>query len=184
MKNFSTRWGGNWGRKPKDYKCRYYRWKNLPTWTKDRIGKTVIDEKEGLGQNKVLFSFRIKLQMAKPPNAGFPMLPAPEKEISGYLPASGSRKSNWLGFLLVASLDTLCSTSFCYLSLLLFGRELDCWSSYWWRGVDGRRSRCWLIRIVFVECADEFSKVLDRWNWLPGILFFLVSFPRYQVVEA
>ena len=43
IKNFSTRWGEDWGGKPKDHKCRYCQWKNLPTWTKDRKGKNEVD---------------------------------------------------------------------------------------------------------------------------------------------
>ena len=42
--------------------CRYYWWKNLPTWTKDKEGKTKSDRErrdlveERIGRNKVLFS--------------------------------------------------------------------------------------------------------------------------------
>ena len=41
----------------------------------------------------------------------------------------------------------------------LIGR--DCWSSHWWRSVDSKRSRGWLVRMVFVERADELSEMLD-----------------------
>ena len=51
-----------------------------------------------------------------------------------------------------------------WLSSLLFERlrGLDCWSSHRWYGVDSRRSRGWLLRMIFVEQADKLSKVLDR----------------------
>ena len=49
-------------------------------------------------------------------------------------------------------------------SSLSFGRSsrLDCRSSHRWCGVDSRRSRGRLVRVVFVERADELSEVLDR----------------------
>ena len=49
-------------------------------------------------------------------------------------------------------------------SSLLFGRlhGLDCRSSHWWYGVDSKRSCGWLVRMIFVERADELSEVLDR----------------------
>ena len=61
---------------------------------------------------------------------------------------------------LVASLGALLSTS-CWSPSLSFGKELDCWSSHWWCGVDGRKSRCRLVKVVFMKRADELSKVLD-----------------------
>ena len=82
--------------------------KNLLTWTKDREGKTEIGgerrslfeerlvrrkdlDDKGLGQNKVLCSSSgVKLLIVNY-HAGFPALPAPGRQISGYLPASGSR---------------------------------------------------------------------------------------------
>ena len=86
-----------------------------------------------------------------------------------------------LGFLLVTSslsplscrlfliaslgvrLGALRSTSYRSSSLPL-GRlgGLDCWPSHRWYSVDCRRGRCWLIRMVLVERADELPKVLDR----------------------
>ena len=59
-------------------------------------------------------------------------------------------------------------------SSLLFERLrwLDCWSSRWWCGVNSRRSRGWLVRMILVERADKLFEVLDRWSWLSGILFF------------
>ena len=63
---------------------------------------------------------------------------------------------------LVPSFGTFLSAS-CWSSLLSFER-LDgpgCWSSHRCCGVDGRRSRCRLVRMVLVERADEFSEVLD-----------------------
>ena len=51
----------------------------------------------------------------------------------------------------------------CWSSLLMFGRpsRLDCRSGHRWCGVDSRRSRDRLIRMVLVERADELSEVLD-----------------------
>ena len=48
-------------------------------------------------------------------------------------------------------------------SSLSFGRSsrLDCRSSHRGCGVDSRRSRGRLVRMVFVERADELSEVLD-----------------------
>ena len=43
--------------------------------------------------------------MAKPLNAGSSTLPAPERQISGYLSTFDSRKLNCLEFLLVISLE-------------------------------------------------------------------------------
>ena len=92
-------------------KYRYCQWKNLPTWTKDRKGKSEIDKEgsrliekrgvfsrrdlgdKGLSQIKVLCSSsKIEMPMVNY-HVGFPVLPAPEKQISGYLPASGSSRS-------------------------------------------------------------------------------------------
>ena len=51
-----------------------------------------------------------------------------------------------------------------WLSSLLFERlrRLDCRFSHWWYGVDSRGSRGWLVRMLFVEQADELSELLDR----------------------
>ena len=47
--------------------------------------------KEGLGQKKVLFgSQRGRTANGQTATSGFPALPAPERQISGFLPASGS----------------------------------------------------------------------------------------------
>ena len=73
--------------------------------------------------------------------------------------------------------SSVCLNSFVsaigWLSLLLFRRSsrLYCWSSHQWCGVNSRRSRSWLVRMIFVKQANEFSEVLDCWSWLPGILF-------------
>ena len=63
-------------------------------------------------------------------------------------------------------------------SLLLFEKlsGLDCRSSHWWRNVNSRRIHGQLVRMVLVEQADELSEMLDRWSWLPGILFLWISF--------
>ena len=49
-------------------------------------------------------------------------------------------------------------------SSLSFGRysRLDYRSSHRWCGVDSRKSRGWLVRVVLVERADELPEVLDR----------------------
>ena len=48
-------------------------------------------------------------------------------------------------------------------SSLSFGRSsrLDCRSSHWWCGINSRRSRGRLVKMVLVERADELSEVLD-----------------------
>ena len=63
----------------------------------------------------------------------------------------------------VTSFDAFLSES-CRLPSLLFKRfgGPGCWFSHQWCGVDGRKSCCRLVRMVFVEQADELSKVLDR----------------------
>ena len=62
----------------------------------------------------------------------------------------------------LARLSALCRAS-CRLPSFPFQRfgRPDCGSSYWWYGVDGRRSRCRLIKMVLVERANELSKVPD-----------------------
>ena len=73
----------------------------------------------------------------------------------------------------LARLGAFCSASY-WLSLFPLGRlhGLGYWSSHWWCNVNDRRSRCRFVRIIFVKWADELSKVLDCWGWLPGIFFF------------
>ena len=48
-------------------------------------------------------------------------------------------------------------------SSLSFGRpsRLDCWSGHRWCGVNSRRSRGRLAKMVLVERADELFEVLD-----------------------
>ena len=53
-------------------------------------------------------------------------------------------------FFLATSIGTFFSAS-CRLSPLSFGRELDGWSSHWWRSVDGRKSCCRLVKMVLVK---------------------------------
>ena len=67
-----------------------------------------------------------------------------------------------------------------------FGRlcRLDCWSSHRWCSVNSRRSCGRLVRIIFVERADEFSEVLDCWDWLASIFFLRISFPWDQILET
>ena len=110
MKNLPAWWGGDWRGKPKDHKCKYCRWKNLPTWTEDKERKTEIDRErlrlmerrgicskkdlddKGLGQNKVLYSsFRSRTASKQTATTGFPTLSAPGRQISGYSPAFGSK---------------------------------------------------------------------------------------------
>ena len=38
--------------------------------------------------------------------------------------------------------------------------------------------------MVFVQQANEFSEMLDRWGWLSGILFLWIFIPKNQIVEA
>ena len=119
-----------------------------------------LDDK-GLGQNKVLFGFGVELQMAKPPNAGSPTLCQGDRSPATRRLLALENQTDSDAFFVV-SLDALCSTSFCWSSLLSFGGEFDCWPSHQWRGVDGKRGRRWLVRIVLVERAGELPKVLDR----------------------
>ena len=66
-------------------------------------------------------------------------------------------------------------------------RWLGCWLDGWpghrWCSVDGLRGRCRLVRMIFVERADELPKVLNGRCRLPGIFFFWITFPRNQIVE-
>ena len=89
---------------------RYRQWKNLPTWTEDRKGKTEIDgegsrliergevclrrdlDDKRLGQSNVLYSFsEVKLLMVNY-HVGFPVLSVPGKQIFGYPPAFSSSR--------------------------------------------------------------------------------------------
>ena len=116
---------------------------------------------EGLGRNKVLFGFEVKLQMAKPPNIGSPTLCQGDRSPATRRLLSLENQTDSDAFLVV-SLNALRSPSFCWSSPLLFGGELDCWPSHWWRSVNGRKSCCRLVRMVLVERANELPKVLDR----------------------
>ena len=150
-----------------------------------------LDDK-GLGQNKVLCSLSgIELPMIKL------SLQAPRRSLCqrDRFPATCrllTLKPQWLGFLLVASflLPLPCRffliTSFgaffsvsCRPPSFWFERlsRPGCWSNHWWCGVDSRKSCYRLVRMVLVERADELSKVLDRWGWLPDILFLWISLP-------
>ena len=66
--------------------------------------------------------------------------------------------------------------------LALFCQHL-CGTSYWWIRIDGQKSRCWLLWIVFVIDGDKSLKVLNCQCKLPDILFFRVAFPWDQIVE-
>ena len=75
-------------------KCRYYQIKNLPIWTKDREEKTEIGgEKKDLLRIRCYSVFNgVELPSML---TAFKFLDASlGKQISGYLPASGSKKSN------------------------------------------------------------------------------------------
>ena len=145
--------------------------------------KTEIEREEELGQNKMLFSFGVELPMAKPLIAGSPTLCQGDRSpATRRLPALKNQINSDTFF--VASLNAFCSTFFCWSSSLLFSGKFDCWSSYRWCNIDGRGDCCRLVKMVLVEWADEFSKVLDRWGWLSGIFFLWIPFPRHQVVEA
>ena len=159
-----------------------------------------LDDK-GLGQNKVLCSSsRVKLLMVNY-HAGSLALPAPGKQISGYPRTSGSktiltRIPLYYLFLVAFSLLPLpCGLFFVTVlgallsascrspsfSLQRFNR-LDCWFSHWWYGINSRRSRRRLVRMVLVERADELSKVLDCGERFPDVLFFWVTFPCHQIL--
>ena len=110
-----NRWGG-WGGKPKDHKCRYCQWKNLPTWTKDKEGKTEtgggrrdvillirnLDNKR-FSQNKVLYcSSGVKLPIVKPPmQVSWCSLHQGDRSPATYQLLA--LEPQWLGFLLVVS---------------------------------------------------------------------------------
>ena len=131
MKNISTD-EGNGEENRKIIKYKYCQWKNLPTWSKDRERNTeVCGERKNLVKLRYCSVFSgVELPIVKQPNAGSPMLPSPGKQISSYPPASGSRKSNWLRFLLVTSLGVLCG-AFCWSSSFPLCKELDCWYCWW-----------------------------------------------------
>ena len=129
-----------------------------------------MDDK-GLGQSEVLCSSsEVELLMVNY-HAGFPALPALEKQISGYPPASGSSRITLTRTppcrltlaRLLARLSALFS-AFCWLPSFLLERlgGFNYWPSHRWCGVNCRRSRRWLVGVIFVERADELSKVLDR----------------------
>ena len=125
-------------------KCRYHQWKNLPIWTKDREWKTEI----GGEREDVVWSMR----------------DLDDKDLDDK--GLGQNSDSFLSplpccFFLVASLGALLSAS-CRSLLLSFGEKLDYWSSHWWCGVDSKKCRYWLVRVVLVEQADELSKILDR----------------------
>ena len=160
MKNLPTN-EGDGEENRKIIKCRYRRWKNLPTWTKDREGKTEIGGEKG----NVVWSMRNLDNKGLGQNSDSSLSPLSCR------------------LFLVASLGAFLSMS-CWSPSLLFGRKLACWSSHWWRGIDGRRSRCWLVKMVLMKRANELSKVLNRWDWLSGILFLRISLPWNQIVET
>lgn len=69
---------------------------------------------------------------------------------------------------------------FCWLASLLFGRPggPDCWPSHCCSDVNWRKSCYQLVRVVFVEQTNKFSKVLHRLGLLPDIFFFQIVFLR------
>ena len=69
-------------------------------------------------------------------------------------------------------------------SLPFEGGRPDCRPSHRRSGIDGRRSRCWLLRMLLVEAADQLLEVLNRWQRFPSIFFFRVTLPCYQIVQA
>ena len=149
-------------------------------------------EKRGVCLRRDLVRIRccVVLQRSQTANyAGSSALLAPARQISGYSPAYDSRTAlTWIPLcylFFVASLSAFLS-AFCWLPLFLLQRlsGLNCWSSHQWYSVDSRKSCCWLVKMVFVEWADKFSKVLDHWGWLPGVFFLRVSFSWNQIVET
>ena len=142
MKNLPTDEGDgeeNW----KIIKYRYCQWKKLLTWIKDREWKTEIDGKrrdvvrlmrdlddKRHSQNKVLCSFsRVELPMVNY-HTGFLALPALERRISSYPPASDPRtvltRISPYRLFLVASFGTLLS-AFCWSPLFPLCKQQDCW---------------------------------------------------------
>ena len=109
----------------------------------------------------MLFGFGVELQMANLPNADSPTLCQGDRSPATRRLQALENQTN-LDTFLVVSFDALCNTSFRWLSSLSFGGELDCWPSHWWRGVNGKKGRCQLVKIVLVKRADELPKVLDR----------------------
>ena len=141
--------------------------------------KRDLDDK-GLGQSKVLCSFSgVKLPMVNY-HAGFLALPAPERQISNYPPAFGSRRTTltWTPpcrlFLVAFSLSPRLARLLAHLGVLLsascrsllFPLErlsgLDYWPSHRWCGIDCRKIRRRLVKMVLVERGDDLFKVLDR----------------------
>ena len=129
-------------------------------------------------------------------NCQYRLLDAPCARETDLRPSAGFWpfwKPIWLGFLPVTSsllpclarlLARFCALFSAFCRLSSFPLERLGRSSYRWYGIDCKRCCRRLVRVVFVERADELSKVLDRWGWLPGILFLRIPFPRHQVVEA
>ena len=180
-KTFRTQWESVGG-KPKDH--RYCRWKNLPTWTKNREKKTeVYDEKGDFVEIRCCSGSESNCQWLNyQMQAPWYSVRKTDLWFTRRLLALENQTDSDTFF--VASIDALCSTFVCWLSSLLFGGELDCWSSHQYCGVDGKKSRWRLVRIVFVEQTDELSQVLDCWGWLLGIFFLWIPFSRHQVVKT
>ena len=165
-------------------KCRYCQWKNLLIWTKERKRKTEIG-----GKRRALVGIRCCAIFQQSWTANgqlsckLPAFPAPERQISGYrllAPKSHTGSDNFF----VGSLDTLCSASFCWSSLLLFGRlcGLDCWSSHGWNGVQRCWCYCQLLWMIFVESTDHLPEMHDYQRRFLGIFFFWVTLLYNQIV--
>ena len=84
---------------------------------------------------------------------------AEDVEYGSYLNSS----KNTIKFKRSSVLFSLFISAVGWLSFLSFERlsGLDCWSSHWWCDVNGRRSRGRLVRMIFLEQADELSEVLN-----------------------
>ena len=77
----------------------------------------------------MLFNFGVELQIAKSLNAGSLTLRQGDRSLVTCRLLALEKQTDLDAFLVV-SLDTLHSTYFCWSSSLLFGKELDYWSSH------------------------------------------------------
>ena len=85
-------------------KYKYCRWKNLSIWTKNSEGKPRLVKRRGTCLKRDLIKIRCcaVLQQSQTANGqiitvGFLTFPAPETQISGYLPDSGSKTApTWI----------------------------------------------------------------------------------------
>ena len=140
---------------------------------------------EGLGQNKIpRSSLEVKLLMVNY-HAGSLALSILERQISDYLPASGSRialtRISLCYLFFVTSLGELLSMSY-WLSLFSLCGELDCWLGHGQSRVQRCWYYCWLLRMIFVEGADHLPRVHDCQRRFLGVFLFWVTLLYNQIV--